>query len=169
MAAKTKAKKQRHHAAGSCDRFLVTWIDHDPQTGLLLGTGGCVFVAAATMVEARAWLTSQYPGRVLGVTLCGCCLPDLLRQMEELTAETQLGARQFFMVMRVAGIDRGKPWWQNSPDYPNSLPMMLPALDADEALRYACDVARPRDLPYAALTMEELRSGIAPRRIGVVE
>ncbi len=164
MAAKTKAKKQRHHATGACDRFLVTWIDHDPKTGLLQGSGGCTVVFAGSLEEARSRQVRESPGRVPGVTLCGCCLPDLLSEMEQLTAETKLGDRQFHMVIRIAGVDLSKPWWENSPDYAASQPMMLPALDADEALRYARDVARPQDLPYAALTMEELRSGIARQK-----
>ncbi len=38
--------------------------------------------------------------------------------------------------------------------------MMLPAKDADEALRYAREVARPRDLPYAVLTIDDLRGAL---------
>lgn len=164
MAVRSKKTKKKAATVSACDRFLVTWIDHDPATGLLQGSGGCIFVSAPSMLDARIWLEKQYPGRVLGVTLCGCCLPDLLAQMEQLTAETKLGERQFHMIMRLAGIDETKPWWENEPNYHASQPMMLPALDADEALRYAREVARPRDLPYAALTMEELRSGMARPR-----
>jgi hypothetical protein len=160
MSAKTKQKKGH-----GCDRFLTTWIDHDPVTGFLKGSGGCVFVSAPSLPEARYATIKQYPDRLPGVTLCGCCLPRFLEQIETLTAETHLESRQFYLVLRLAGIDHSKPHHENLPDFAASMPMVVPGADPDEALRYAREIALPSDLPYAILTADDLRHALAESAI----